>query len=385
MKTDICILGGGVMGLAAAHNIRKHTDKEILVLDRYGVGNDLCSSNDVNRVFRYSYGNDELYTKMAVESLNLWRELEKESAEHLLTQTGLVLLRGQNQLANAFNEASYRTLSRMGLGAQRMSKEELETRFPQFKADGAWFDPHGGLVLAAKAVKTLHSLTRTRNVAYLKRRALKVVLGEHSRIITESHDEIEFRKLLVTVGPWTNSLRPDRLVPVQPTRQQLIYFHPRAGIAQFRPETFPVFFTDEHYGLPAEGTDAVKVSAKELAEPVDPETAKRSVDPDQIIACRESCRKFVPGLADGEVVRFKVCLYDMTENSDFVIDRDPENPDTIYGYGFSGHGFKFAPLIGKLLAELCLDRDLAFDLDRFSARPNRRKPPVIGATLGKGE
>ena len=85
------------------------------------------------------------------------------------------------------------------------------------------------------------------------------------------------------------------------------------------------------------------------------------------------------------MVQTKVCLYDMTENSDFVIDRDPDHRDIVYGYGFSGHGFKFAPLIGKLLAELVLDIDPSFDLSRFSVQKSRRKPQLTSGHLGKGE
>jgi sarcosine oxidase len=170
-----------------------------------------------------------------------------------------------------------------------------------------------------------------------------------------------------------------------PTRQQLIYFKPQHGLDPFRPRTCPVFFTDKHYGLPAAGIDGVKVSPKELNDPVDPEKANRMVDDQQIGLCREVCRRFVPDLADSEVVHTKVCLYDMTENSDFVLDRDPDHPDVVYGYGFSGHGFKFAPLIGRLLSDLALDREPSFPTEKFSADPSRRRAPTTGAHLGKGK
>src|SRR5947209_19290620 len=110
-------------------------DSTILFLDRYGIVNDSCSSNDVNRVFRYSYGNDELYTRMAVESLKLWKNLEKESGQELLLPTGLLMLQGEDQDANGFNEASYRTLSRLKLGAEQLEADELERRFPQLIAE----------------------------------------------------------------------------------------------------------------------------------------------------------------------------------------------------------------------------------------------------------
>ncbi len=153
---------------------------------------------------------------------------------------------------------------------------------------------------------------------------------------------------------------------------------------RFRPESCPVFFTDKHYGLPAVGIEAVKVSAKELPERVDPETINRSVDSQQVEACRDACRRFIPGLADGDVVRTKACMYDMTQNSDFVLDHDPENRAVVYGYGFSGHGFKFAPLIGKLLAELVLGERPSFDLSRLTAVPSRRMSRMTVSPLGKG-
>jgi len=385
VKTDICILGGGVMGLSTAYNIAKNSDSQVLVLDRYGIGNEYCSSNDVNRVFRYSYGNDELYTRLAVESLRLWKLLEEESGESLLLGTGLLLLQGEDENANRFNEASFRTLSRLGLGAEEFGASELTKRFPQFRAEHAFFDSHGGVLLASKALGTLQSLAKARGVEFLQGQAQRT-LSENSLEVTSGDNRvIEFRKLVSTVGPWTNSLLISGMVTITPTRQQIIYFQPPDGLGHFRPGKCPVFFTDRHYGLPAAGIDAVKVSPKDLAEPVDPETAKRTVDDEQVAACREACRRFVPGIADGEVFRTKVCLYDMTENSDFVLDRSRDQPDIVYGYGFSGHGFKFAPLIGKVLAEMVLDKVPSLNLDRFSGISLKRRQPTLGAHLGKGE
>jgi len=196
---------------------------------------------------------------------------------------------------------------------------------------------------------------------------------------------VRFDKLVLTIGPWSNTLLSPRLTSMVSTRQQLVYFKPQKSLDLFRPRTCPVFFTDKHYGLPAAGIDGVKVSPKELNDPVDPENANRSVDDEQIVACRDVCRRFVPDLADGELVHTKVCLYDMTENSDFVLDRDPDHPEVVYGYGFSGHGFKFAPLIGRLLSDLTLDKEPSSPIEKFSADPSRRRPPTSGAHLGKGK
>jgi glycine/D-amino acid oxidase-like deaminating enzyme len=357
----------------------------ILVLDRYGVGNEYCSSNDVNRVFRYSYGSDQYYTKMAVESLRLWRELERESGRQLLIPAGLLMLDGEDENANKFNESSFTTLTNLGLGAQLYEEPELKKHFPQFRADRGFLDPHGGVLLASKSLETFASQAAARRVKILEKHVARFQNKSGLEIETSDGQTIRTRKLVVTVGPWTDRFLRDGLTRITPTRQQLIYLRPSRELERFKPASCPVFFTDHHYGLPATGIDGVKISNKELADPVDPETARRSVDQEQIEQCRAACHEFVPDLADGEVVRTKVCLYDMTENSDFVIDRDPGNHDIVYGYGFSGHGFKFAPLIGKLLAELVLDQDPSFDLSRFFAQKSQRKPRLTSGQLGKGE
>ena len=372
------------MGTATAYAISRMTKNRVLLLDRYGVGNDYCSSNDVNRVFRYAYGNDEDYTKMAVESLRLWKMLESETNYELLVPTGLLMLEGTYEPANKFDESSLRLLTKLGLGAALYEGPELKKRFPQFHANRACFDPHGGVLLASKSLETFTSAASNHGVRILKRQVTRIRGKPGLEIETAEGETIHAKKLVVTVGPWTEGFLRDGLTRVTPTRQQLIYLKPRS-LERFGPSSCPVFFTDHHYGLPAAGIAGVKISNKELTDPVDPETARRSVDQEEIEDCRDACRKFVPDLAEGDVVQTKVCLYDMTENSDFVIDRDPDNGNVVYGYGFSGHGFKFAPLIGRLVAELVLDQDPSFDLSRFSAKRSQRKPRMTSSQLGKGE
>jgi glycine/D-amino acid oxidase-like deaminating enzyme len=322
---------------------------------------------------------------MAIESLRLWREIEKETGQEMLIPAGLLMLEGEDEHANKFNESSFKTLTKLGLGAQLYEGPELKKRFPQFRADRAFFDPHGGVLLASKSLETLASQSGARGVRILEKHVIAFRDKSGLEIETSHGERIRARKLVVTVGPWSNSFLRDGMTGIIPTRQQLIYLKPSRNIERFTPTSCPVFFTDHHYGLPATGFNGVKISNKELIDPVDPETARRSVDQDQIEQCRAACRKFIPDLADGEVVMTKVCLYDMTENSDFVIDRDPDNRDIAYGFGFSGHGFKFAPLIGKLLAELALDQEPSFDLSLFSIRRSQRRPRMVGGQLGQGE
>jgi monomeric sarcosine oxidase len=385
LETDICIVGGGIMGTATAYALSQMSDKKILLIDRYGIGNDRCSSNDINRVFRYSYGNDQYYTKMAVESEILWKQLMKETGQQLLIPTGLLMLEGQDNNANRFCKSSHDTLKKLKLGAREYNGPELAERFPQFHAERGFFDPHGAVLLASKSLEEFASQARLHGVTTINKQIASLPTKFKPEILTREGETIRAKKTVVTIGPWTNDLLHIGLPAMTPTRQQVLYLRPKQYPERFKPEVCPIFFTDYHYGLPSAGIEGVKVSNKQLNDPVNPETAKRTVDPDQIEQCRAACRKFVPDLADGGLVHSKVCLYDMTQNSDFVIDADPENHDIVYGYGFSGHGFKFAPLIGKLLAELVLDREPSVDLSRFSVRQSERRAQLASGQLGKGE
>ncbi len=360
------------MGSAAAYWLSKEKDLDTILLDQYSLGNDYCSSNDANRVFRYAYGGDKLYTQMAVESHRLWRKLEQETNERLLVPSGLLLLEGDDEESNKFNSESFATLNELGRGAEELEENELRKRFPQFLASRAFFDRHGGVLLASKILHMLSSEAEGRGVRILENarvNGIQYELGPDVQIA--SGKTVKCRRVIVTAGPWSDNLRNSRMPGITATRQQVVYFQPAKGLEDFRPGKCPVFFADEYYGIPAVGIEGVKVSHKGLWDPVDPYTAKRSVDAQTVESYRSICRKFLPELVDGQVVNSKVCLYDMTENSDFVIGTDPEHSEAIYGYGFSGHGFKFAPLVGKLLAELATDKPPSFELERFS--PVRRR------------
>jgi sarcosine oxidase len=355
------------MGSAAAYWLSKSSELKIVLVERYSIGNDYCSSHDANRVFRYSYGADKLYTRMAMNTLPLWKSLEADTGEQLLVPSGLLLVQGNNEESNRFNDDSYRTLREMSLAVEELDGPDLKKKFPQFNAVQAYLDPYGGVLLASKILATLSESARKRGTRVLENRRVTKLNPRDDVEIETSGGIVRARKVIVTIGPWSNALRSERLAQITPTRQQIVYFQP-GDLSQYRPGRFPVFFADQYYGIPAAGIDAVKVSNKGLPDPVDPESANRSVDLGMGAICREVCGRFIPSLANAPIHLSKVCLYDMAPNSDFIIAKDPEHANVIYGYGFSGHGFKFAPLIGRLLADLVQNLPPSFDLERFTPR-----------------
>jgi monomeric sarcosine oxidase len=373
-ETDICIVGAGIMGSATAYYLSKTTDKQIVLVDQYTVANDYCSSNDTNRVFRYAYGKDEFYTRLAIQSRKLWQQLEQETKLRLLIPSDLLLVQGADTEWNMFNEESHKTLKRIGLETEELERTQLEKKYPQFNAERAYTDPYAGILLATKALLTFADEAKKRGVKIIENtRVTRIISNDGHPMIEDSKgNRIISKKLLITAGPWSNNFLRKSLVEMTPTRQQLLYFEP-PEVQLFAPPRFPVFFADQFYGIPAAGTDAVKISHIGREAPTDPDTAKRTVDPEEVDACRQLLRRFIPKLSSTKLVRSKVCLYDMTPDKDFVLGHDPEEDNIFYGYGFSGHGFKFAPIIGKALAQLMTGNDTGIDLTRFS--PDRN--PVI--------
>ena len=364
------------MGSAAAYWLSKNHRLKTILIDQYSLPNNYSSSNDANRVFRYSYGKNTFYTDMAVESRKLWLGLEKESGESLLVPTGLLMLMGEDEESNNFNKNSYNTLTERELGAEWLEAQDVNKRFPQFTPAEAVFDPNGGTLLASKCLSQLSAQARQNGVQVLENTQVTRIASDDPLVIqTKNGGNVRCGTVITTAGPWSNVLRSGHMVEITPTRQQVVYFNPGPSISNYQPSKFPAFFADHYYGLPAAGIEGVKISHKGVWAPVDPDKADRTVDSATVEECRKVCQHFVPDLADKPVLSTKVCLYDMTKDSDFVIGPHPENSNIVYGYGFSGHGFKFAILIGKLLAELASKKPVSFDLARFS--PSRTATSAV--------
>src|SRR2546425_5969131 len=223
------------MGAATAYAISRIADKKIILLDRYGLGNEYCSSNDVNRVFRYSYGNDQYYTKMAIESLRLWKEIEKENGQELLIPAGLLMLEGEDEHASKFNESSFKTLTDLGLGAEVYEGPGLKKRFPQFQANMGFFDPHGGVLLASKSLETFACQSGANGVRILEKQVTPFRDKPGLEVETLDGQTIRAKKLVVTAGPWSNDFLKDGLTRIVPTRQQLVYLKPSRNIQRFTP------------------------------------------------------------------------------------------------------------------------------------------------------
>jgi len=370
---DVAIVGAGVMGAAAACELAREGAR-VAMIDQSAMPNPRAASVDHSKVFRFAYP-DPLYVKLAVDALNRWRELESETGARLLTQTGALLI-GKRE--PSFETECYEALRSLGLESEKLDSRQASARFPQFNSSAfayAVYDPSGAILHAETAVRALIDLARQRGVEIVEgQRVIEVKQAARSRVsaVTESGVEIECARAMIASGPWSRKLLPFLERKLTTTRQELVYFEPRpeqsnSSHLSFEPDNFPIFLELESgfYGFPIHHAGAMKIANHHKGAEVDPESGGDHVGEHFIESCRAFFAEFIPALTDARVREARVCVYNNTPDDDFIIDWHPELDGVLVVTGFSGHGFKFGPTVGRIATELLLSGRPSFDIDRF--------------------
>jgi monomeric sarcosine oxidase len=370
-KHGVLIVGGGIMGISAAYWLAQK-GRQSTVLDQYDVPNQWAASGDQLRVFRLTYGKDAFYTDMALKTLPLWLDLNAQSGEKILQQNGMLELAATT---HGYEEQSYNVLKEMKVSVQKIEKEELKRQYPMINSKAVkygLFHKDGGMLWASKAVGLLATLaqrkgakirTRTK-VAQILRDKKKGILGikdDQGRLHTAD-------QYLFAGGMWTPELMKSYGIPLKVTRQYQLYLRPPANRGRYRPEHFPVFasLSAGFYGFPLHIHGFMKIGDHKKGAPGKPGPGSETdVPPAFEKKCRAFLKRFIPELASFTEYEGHVCHYDNTKDDDFIMDRLPDAPNGFVATGFSGHGFKFGPLVGKTMAELITGGKPDLNLHRF--------------------
>ncbi len=366
---DAVIVGGGVMGLATAYSLLKRGVKRVLVLEQHTVGHGRASSTDATKAIRYEYSEAEQYSLMVGRALELWRELEAASSTTLYVNSGIVCW-GYGDAPYTRN--SFRTLSRLGSPIRELTPNELCDLYPQFSvADVSYatYNPEGGFMRASACVQALAGVVRKIGGEIRENcRVTKLMTeGDIVTVAIENVDAVTSSRVVLAAGPWTVSLLPELGLdlPVTAHKQQVMYIE---GLPdQFRPDRFPVFLNLDHdfYGFPLDENGLLKVSVHFPGPVVDP-YLPHLPDTDVDTLLLALVEKYIPEAAKRTAKMSRVCMYDMTPDEDFILDLLPGHSNIAIASGFSGHGFKFGPLIGELLASLVMGNDAEFPMERFA-------------------
>jgi sarcosine oxidase len=262
-----------------------------------------------------------------------------------------------------------------GLRHEVLSAKDLMRRYPAFRLPEDFVgvvQPDGGYLAAERSVETLMTQARHAGAVVRTGETIKAIEPRQDgvRIVTD-RGTVEAGAAIITAGPWLNSLLPDVSLPLRVTRQAMAWFTP-TDPAPFAPGRFPVFLIESrhgmHYGFPPFGNSAVKVAKHHHAdETVDPETHDRTFNASDEAIIRIAIADHLPA-ANGKLVNAQTCLYTVTPDGDFIIDRHLTFPQVILASACSGHGFKFAPVIGEILADLATRGATDHDISRFSLK-----------------
>jgi sarcosine oxidase len=362
INCDVLVVGGGVMGAATAWHLADR-GVAVVLLERFQPRHAYGASHGASRIFRFAYP-DPYYVAMARAALPLWREVEQRSGRRLLVITG-----GVDHGPSADLDDIAAALESVGVPGEWLTPHEAELRWPGLRFEHrVLFHPAGGRLHADDAVSAMVQLASEAGaVVRYGVRAEELVRTASGMDVHASDEAYRARRVVVTAGAWTEQLLGQllSLPTLQVTQEQPAAFPARTESTpwpSFIHHRDPAYAPYEFvYGLQSPG-EGVKVGFHRAGEPCHPDRRSFLPEPGQLAALQDYVREWAPGVAADQPVPIS-CTYTSTQSQDFVLDAD--GPLTV-GAGFSGHGYKFAPLIGQMLADLAMGKSAP--VRRFALR-----------------
>jgi sarcosine oxidase len=369
MTFDAIVIGLGAMGSAAVASLARRGAR-VIGIDKYAPGHDRGSSHGATRVIRLGYFEHPSYVPLLRAAYPLWRDLAAKSGLPLLNITGIVEIGAPDSELVA---GTLRSSRLHGLAHDVLDHAGLMRRFPAFRVPEGYvgvFQPDGGFLRAEQAIGAQLALAREAGAQLRIGEEVVAVEPRGAGVRVVMRDGvIEAGCAIVTAGPWVKSVLPGLPAPIRVTRQVLGWFEPHDR-ALFAPACFPVFMLQNAdgilYGFPDDGANGVKVAKHHHAdESADPDRYDREVSAADEAMIRAALAAHLPA-ANGRRLAATTCLYTMTPDGDFILDRLPGHAAIIVASPCSGHGFKFAPVIGEILADLAIAGTTSHDISRFA-------------------
>jgi monomeric sarcosine oxidase len=356
---DTAVIGAGVFGAWTAWHLQR-AGQRVLLVDQYGPASARASSGGESRVIRLAYGPDEVYTRMAGESLVAWQRFFAHVGEPaLFRRTGVLWLA---EAGDARAQASRGVLERFGVAHEVLDAAALAQRYPQIAVPpGGWalFEPESGALLARRAVQAVVR-DCVREGVELRIAQVLAPVGDkrNASLRTAAGDTLHAGRFVFACGPWLGRVLPDALGGrIFPTRQEVFYFGAAPGDARFAAPALPVWLDSgrDYYGLPDLDGRGFKLAHDAHGPLVDPDTQDRAPTRERIDHARAFLARRFPALAAAPLLGAEVCQYENTSNGDLVLDRHPAFDNAWIAGGGSGHGFKHGPAVGAYVAGRILD------------------------------
>jgi sarcosine oxidase len=372
---DVIVVGLGGMGSSAAYHLAARGQR-VLGLEQFGPVHDRGSSHGGSRITRQSYFEGPAYVPLLLRAYELWEKLERDAGREIMSLTGGVFVGRPESHTFA---GSLRASREWDLPHEILDASQLRRRFPTFSPrdeEVALFEAKAGFV-RPEATVAAHLELAGRHGADLRYNEPVLrwqALPDGGVRVTTEQGFYTAGRLVVCPGAWAPELLADLGVPFTVERQVMYWFQPETGVAPFQPERHPIYIHEDGagtqiYGFPAiDGPDGgAKVAFFRRGQVCTPETIDRQVHPEEIQDMREHLTGVLPALP-GRLLAAATCMYTNTPDQHFVIATHPGHLQVTVACGFSGHGFKFVPVVGEILADLATAGSTVHPISLFDPR-----------------
>jgi monomeric sarcosine oxidase len=371
---DVIVLGAGAMGSAAAYYLAREGQR-VLLLEQFHIDHANGSSHGNSRIIRYMYDHPA-YVGLAKAAYPLWRQLEAEAGEPLMHITGGIDF-GHPDAATF--KATLEAAHQHNIPVEHLTPDEAMRRFPALtipQDHQVVYQADYGLLNASACVRAHVRLAVKHGAQVIENaRGVRVSATAGSVTVQTAHSIYSAERIIITAGAWTNAALNGlgMALPLEVRRIQYAFFRP-AQRQLYQPPHYPVMllhtgssFIGVPYSIPDYDQHGVKYAYHDGPAVPDADSVKRTPDDDVPASLLPFFRQYVPGVVDAPHVETHVCLYTMTPDTHFVIDRHPLYEHVVYATPCSGHGFKFSTLIGQMLARLSHGQPVGHDLELFRA------------------
>ncbi|HTC48977.1 MAG TPA: FAD-dependent oxidoreductase [Candidatus Aquilonibacter sp.] len=376
-KPHIAVIGAGAFGGWTALHLLE-LGAHVTLLDNWGPGNSRASSGGETRIMRGTYGPNQPYTALAARAFKLWGKYENRWKHQLLHRTGVLWMVSSKD--DDYERGSLALLREEHIKFQQLSTAQMKKRWPQINfSDVRWgiFESECGYLDARVSCQMVVDAFTGAGGTYRQVAALADGLEDAPLRSLRLSDGSRIRAdyYVFACGPWLGKLFPEAVGKnIQPTKQDIFFFGPPARDSRFTDAHLPVW--GDHgkrffYGIPGSDRRGFKVADDTRGAAFDPTNGERVVSPATLKRVREYLSFRFPAMKEAPLIETRVCQYEQTLDSDFIVDRHPHMENVWLLGGGSGHGFKHGPALGEIMAEMILKAGTAderWQLARFSKR-----------------
>ncbi len=355
---DTIVVGLGAAGSAALWQLAERGHR-VLGLDQFAPPHALGSSHGRSRIIREAYFEDPQYVPLVQRAYTVWRALERARGTALLRETGGLMLGPRH---GALVSGALASALAHALPHELLRAEQLQVRAPAFTAPSdtvAVFEPRAGVLDPEACIHSMLGAAASAGATIATQEKMQSWRATSSGVtVITSRGTRTAKHLVLALGPWASAQLHGMHVPLVVERNVLFWFRPASHANLFSPEQFPVFLFDTEpecvwYGFPDTG-DGIKVALHGSGHSTTADGIDRHVHSSEVAYMRSLLDRFLPS-ANGELVQTVTCMYTKTPDEHFVLDRHPAHDNVVVASACSGHGFKFAPVIGEIVADLVTD------------------------------